>query len=320
MTLSPDLPMVAEVAADLFEKATDLTVDGVVVIDPYAVAAILRLGGPVETDDVTLTARTVVPYLLEGQYVDYEDDEEGRVRNLTQLVEGTFAAITTGELPGPAAIADVLGPVVAQDRIGVWWGRGDRPSALVDATGLDGRFPLPEQDMVAVVHQNAGQNKLDTHLFREVDYRLEIDDGSASGTITVSLRNELSDLTLPDAIIANNDQGYPLGTNVARLAVHTGLDFRAARLDGEDVVVDREIAFGHDALTVVVEIPPGGSRILEIDVAGELDGAGYSLSLPHQPLVNDDRVTLSVTAAGSVLDLPATLTLTEDTVLRARIG
>jgi hypothetical protein len=213
--------------------------------------------------------------------------------------------------------------VVAQDRIGVWWGRGDRTSTLIDAAGLDGRFPIPEQnegsgsDMVAVVHQNAGQNKLDTYLVREVDYRLEVVDGAARGTISVTLRNELTDLTLPDAIIANNDQGYPLGTNVARVTIHTGLDFRAARLDGADVVADREIAFGHDALTLVVEIPPGGSRMIEIDVGGELDTAPYSLTLPQQPLVNDDRMTLSVTVDGFVLDLPAALTLGNDMVLRA---
>ncbi|MEZ5243784.1 MAG: DUF4012 domain-containing protein [Acidimicrobiales bacterium] len=323
VTLSPDLPMVAEVAADLFEKATDRTVDGVVVLDPYAVAALLELGGPVETDDITLTARTVVPYLLEGQYVDNEGDEAGRILTLAQLVDGAFAALTTGELPGPRAMADVLGPVVAEDRIGVWWGRGDHTSALIDAAGLDGRFPAPEADgtlrtdMVAVVHQNAGQNKLDTYLFRDVDYRLEIDDRSASGTITVTLRNELTDLSLPDAIIASNDQGYPLGTNVARVTIHTGLDFRAARLDGASVVADREIAFGHDALTLVVEIPPGGSRTIEIDVGGELDTSPYVLLLPQQPLVNDDSLTLSVTVDGSLLDLPASLTLGQDMVLRA---
>ena len=316
VTLSPDLPMVAEVAADLFARAMDRRVDGVIVVDPYAVAAVMQLGGPVETDDLTLNARTVVPYLLEGQYVDYEDDELGRVRTLSQLVEGAFAAITTGELPGPRAIVDVLGPVVAEDRLGVWWGHGDQPSTLIDAAGLDGRFPLAESDMVALVHQNAGQNKLDTHLYRALDYQLAITDGVAAGTITVTLRNDLSDLTLPDAIIASNDQDYPPGTNVARLTVHTALGFRAARLDGTDIVIDREIAFGHDAVTALVEIPPGAERVLTIEVGGELDGNDYTLTLPHQPLVNDDMITLEVTIDGTAIDLPVSLTLSEDTVLR----
>lgn len=319
VTLSPDLPMVAEVAADLFTKATDETVDGVIVVDPYAIAALLQLGGPIETEDLRLTSRTVVPYLLEEQYIDFDGDEAGRVEALAQLVDGAFDAITTGELPGPAAVADVLGPVVAQDRIGVWWADPASPSSVIDAAGLDGRFPVPEVDMVALVHQNAGQNKLDTHLRREVDYRLEIIDGDAAGTIAVTLHNDLSDLTLPDSIIANNDQGYPPGTNLARLTVHTGLDFRAARLDGAELVIDRELAFGHDAVTAVIEVPAGGSRTLEIDVGARtaIDGsAAYELLLPHQPLVNADRITLSVVVDGVRLDLPDEITLTEDTVLR----
>ena len=174
--------------------------------------------------------------------------------------------------------------------------------------------------MVALVHQNAGQNKLDTHLHREVDYRLEITDRAAIGTITVTLRNELTDLTLPDSILANNDQGYPPGTNVVRLTVHTGLDFRSARLDGAETVLDREIAFGHDAVTAVIEVPAGGTRTLEIEVAGEVDADSYSLSLPQQPLVNDDMVRLSVTADGARLDLPATLTLDADTELTPGSG
>ena len=316
VTLSPDLPMVAEVAADLFEKATDRPVDGVVVLDPTAVGAVLLLAGPVEAGDLTLTARTVVPYLLEGQYVDWADDEDGRVRTLAQLVDGAFAALITGELPGPREIADVLGPAVDQDRLGIWWGRADDDARLVDAAGLDGRFPRPEADMIAVVHQNAGQNKLDPYLQRSIDYRLSIDDGVARGTISVTLHNALTDTSLPPAVVGSNDQGYPPGTNVARVTVHTGLDHRGARLDGVDVVVDRELAFGHDALTLVVEVPPGATRTLEIDVGGPLDAAAYSLLLPHQPLVIDDTVTLSVTADGTRLDLPAMLTLSRDTQLQ----
>lgn len=315
VTLSPDLPMVAEVSADLFEKAMEETVDGVVVLDPYAVAAVLRLSGPVPTDELTLNARNVVPFLLEGQYVDFADDEDGRVRALAQLVQGAFTAVTSGELPGPAAVADVLGPVIDQDRLGVWWAAGDPRSELVELAGLDGRFPLPESDMVAVVHQNAGQNKLDTHLRRSIDYALTITDGEAVGTIRVTLHNELEDLTLPTAVVGSNDQGYPLGTNVARLTVHSGLDFRAARIDGRDVVIDREIAFGHDALTALIEVPAGDSVVLEVDVAGRLDDDAYSLLLLHQPLVNDDELTVAVTIDGETQSLPTPATLTQDTLL-----
>ncbi|MEZ5168935.1 MAG: hypothetical protein R2695_21510 [Acidimicrobiales bacterium] len=48
-----------------------------------------------------------------------------------------------------------------------------------------------------MVHQNAGQNKLDTYLEREIDYDLTVNDGVAEATITVRLTNTLTDLSLP---------------------------------------------------------------------------------------------------------------------------
>jgi len=320
VTLSPDLPMVAEVAANLFTAATDQPVDGVIVVDPYAVAAILRLSGPVSTDEITLNHRSVVPFLLEDQYIQYEDDENGRVRALRQLVEGAFAALTAGELPGPNAVADILGPVVEQDRIGIWWADGGGGDELVAVAGLDSRFPRTSGDLVALVHQNAGQNKLDAHLRRELDYRLRVDDGRAEGTVTVTLHNDIADLSLPSSIVGNNDQGYALGTNVVRLTVHTALGFQSARLDGEEIVIERQIAFGHDAITALIEVPPGSSRILEIDVGGELPSGPYSLNLPHQPLVNDDTVHLEVTIDGLAVDLPETFALRSDAVLSGSTG
>jgi len=317
VTLSPDLPMVGAVATELFTAATDQPVDGFIVVDPYAVAAILELSGPVATDEVTLSHRNVVAFLLEGQYVDYENDEIGRVRALSELVEGAFAALTSGELPGPNAVADILGPVVEQDRIGVWWADDTPADELIDVAGLDGSFPTASNDLVALVHQNAGQNKLDTHLRRQLDYQLEISGDRADGTISVTLHNDLTDLTLPDSIVANNDQGYPRGTNVVRLTVHTALTLQSATLDGQEIVIERQIAFGHDAITALIEVPAGESRTLVIGVGGDLPDGPYTLSLPHQPLVNDDEVTLSITIDGRPVELPASLVLRADTLLSA---
>lgn len=323
VTLSPDLPMVAEVTADLFEKATDTPIDGVVFLDPYALAAVVQLGGSIETDDLDLDAGAVVSFLLTQQYVEYVDDEIGRVVALNDLVEGAFASFTTGSLPGPRAVVDVLGPIVDQDRLGLWWSAGGKPADLITAAGLDGAWPdAADGDLLAVVHQNAGQNKLDTYLRRQVSYDLEVVDGQAEATITVTLHNELTDLTLPAAIIASNDQDYPLGTNVARVGVHTVLGLQEATLDGEALGMTRQTAFGHEAVTAVVEIPPGATRVLELRVRGPLDIARseYGLTLPAQPLVNVDTIEVSVTIDGLELGLPATIDLAQDRVLTADPG
>jgi hypothetical protein len=295
VTLSPDLPTVATVAADLFEQATGTGIDGVVTVDPETIGAILALTGPVQVDDLRLDATSVVDFLLEEQYARFDGDEEGRVAALDLLVRATFDAFSSGALPGPRGLADSLGPLIEQDRIGMWWTHHGGPGELIDAAGLDGRFPRPDgDDLLAVVHQNAGQNKLDVFLDREIVYRAERRGGRVAATVEIILTNRAPSSGLPDSVIGSNDQGYPPGTNVANVAVHTALDLVAARLDDEPIDVGRALVFDGEAVSAVVEIPPGGRRRLEIDVAGSIGGGPYRLHLPHQPLVTSDTVTVEV--------------------------
>lgn len=295
VTLSPDLPTVATVAADLFAQAMGSTMDGVVVVDPASIGAILALTGPVQVGDLRLDSSSVVDFLLEDQYVRFDGDEDGRVAALDQLVRATFDSFLDGALPGPRGLADALGPLIDQDRIGVWWMQEGGPGELIDAAGLDGRFPRPDGgDLLAVVHQNAGQNKLDVHLDRTIVYRAEKRGDRVTATAEITLHNRAPSSGLPASVIGSNDQGYPPGTNVANVAVHTALDLVAARLDGEPIDVGRALVFDGEALSVIVEIPAGGRRVLEVDVAGTIGSGRYRLHLPHQPLVTTDRVTVEV--------------------------
>ena len=314
VTLSPDLPMVATVMSDLYEQARGTPVDGVVVLDPMTMAAVLDLTGPVQTSRRRLTSADVVPFLLDEQYLL---DEAARLSVLQELVEGTFDALTGADLPGPRQVAARLGDMVEQDRLGVWW-RHDGGRRLVDALGLDGRFPArSEADLVGVVHQNAGQNKMDVYLRRALTYDVEVRDGRATATITVELTNTLDDLDLPPAVIGSNDQGYAPGTNVAYVSIHTALDLQSARLDGRTVAVERVGAFGGEAISLEIEIPAGHTRTFEVDVAGplELDADSYALRLPHQPLVTPDIVNVAAVVDGRPLDPLQDFELTADTVI-----
>ena len=292
VTLSPDLPTVAAVAADLFEQATAIAVDGVISVDPYVMGAIVELTGPIEVAGTALGPAEVVEFLLVDQYAAFDSEDE-RVAALDQLARATFAAVTSGRLPGPRGLAAALGPLVDQDRLGAWWATGGGPAEVIDAAGLDNRFPRPDgADLVAAVHQNAGQNKIDVYLAREVVYELRHDGRRVEGTVTVTLRNTAPSSGLPDAVIGSNDQGLPPGTNLANLAVHTALDLVEARLDGEVIDVTRHAVYGAEAISAVIDVPAGEARVFEVDVRGDIDAGPYRLWIPHQPLADDD--TLSV--------------------------
>lgn len=300
ITLSPDLPSVAAVAADLYEQATGLSIEGVVATDPYVMEAVLELTGPVDAGGLRLTSSNVVDFLLADQYDRFAGDDTARVLALGQLITGTFEAFTAGGLPGPRGLAREIGPLVEQDRLGFWWALGGNPTTLAADVGLDGAFPdAGTGDLLALVHQNAGQNKIDVYLERAVDYRLTIDDGHADATVTVRLTNTAPADGLPDAVIGSNDQGLARGTNLALLHLHTALDLVEVRLAGEAVPAEREFVGDHEAITLEVAVPAGRTVELTYLLAGRLPAEPYELTLPHQPLVNDDIVTATVTIDGT---------------------
>jgi len=316
ITLSPDLPSVAAVAADLYEQATGLSIEGVATSDPYVVEAVLELTGPVQAGEVRLTSDTVVDFLLRDQYDRFAGDDLSRVLALGQLITGTFDAFAAGGLPGPRGLANEIGPLVEQDRLGYWWRDGGEPAELAEATGLANPFPLAAGgDLLGVFHQNAGQNKIDVYLQRSVEYELLIDDGHADATVTVSFTNTAPVSGLPDAVIGSNDQGLPPGTNLALVHLHSALGLVEVTVDGRVQPAEREAAFDHEAYTTQVEIPAGATVVVEYILAGRISTEGYRLTLAHQPLVNDEIVTATVTIDGARHVLSSAEPLTTDRVL-----
>ena len=172
---------------------------------------------------------------------------------------------------------------------------------------VDGDDDVPEasvgSDLLALVTSNSGQNKIDVFLEREIDYDVTYDPGTGEvrSTATVVLRNGAPAEGLPEAVIGNNDQGLPLGTNRVWLSLYTPLGLEEARLDGRRVGVEygREFGTGGEPGYAVYggfyTLPPGGSATLEFDLAGTVAPGGYGLWVHHQPLVNPDRVHVDVT-------------------------
>ena len=300
VTLSPDLPSVAAVTASLYEQATGDQVDGVIVADPFVVGAVLELTGPVTAVNRRMTPDTAVDFLLRSQYEDFENDEARRVAILEALIIETFEAFTSGTLPGPRGLAAELGPMVEEDRLGAWWAEGGRPDELFAVSGLDGRFPDPDGgDLFGVVHQNSGQNKIDVYLQRSITYETSLSDGRIEGLATITLTNRAPASGLPDAVIGNNDQGLPSGTNAMHLSIYTALEVLAVRVDGVDTAITRQSEFGVEAVSILVEIPPSAETVVEVDLAGAVDDSDR-LTLVQQPVVNPDVVRVTPSEPGTI--------------------
>jgi hypothetical protein len=109
------------------------------------------------------------------------------------------------------------------------------------------------------------------------------------------LRNAVPSLDLPDAVIGNNDQGFPPGTNEAVVNFYTPHQLVTGVVDGEEVGFRSHRELGYWVFATVVQIPPGGRVVVELDLQGQVSPfAEYTIQYVGQPLVQPDEVSIEV--------------------------
>ena len=296
VTLSPDFPSVAPVAADLFTQATGVEIDAVLLVDPFVIEKLLQFSGPLDRGDGTmLTGANAANELLVEQYERFGDDESGReaeLRELTTLLVSTLLDTP----PDPIAFATELAPLADQDRVSLWLSN-DADGSIASRLGLDGAFPTSSGDLLSVVHQNAGQNKIDSFLERDIAITTRLDPKGSivEHDVTITLDNTAPNSGLSPAILASNDQGLQNGTNRMVLSVYTALPITTARIDGTELPLQAETEFGHSVYSAVIAIPASDFVTVELQLAGPVDLAnGYDVTLGAQPTVIADDVSWHV--------------------------
>jgi hypothetical protein len=304
VTMSPDFPSVGRVVTELYPQSGGRVVDGVLAIDPSGLAALLELTGPIRVPGVAepLTAGTAAEFLLVEQYSRLTDIDE-RLDRLELLAQATFDRLTTGDLPGPRRLADVLGDAVAQGHLHLYSPDGDRQD-LFRRLGADGALPSPDEgDVLAVVNNNASGNKIDAFLRRDIRY--EVDwrptTGAVAATATVTLTNDAPRALLPDYVIGSPlpEDELSRGTNRTFLSIYSPWALAEARVDGEPAAIERQVERGLMAYSVFLDVPPGGGqRTVTLELQGHLAADDYRLAAATQPLATADDLHLGVTVDG----------------------
>ena len=142
VSYAPDLPTVANVIQQLYPQAGGDPIDGVLALDPYGLADLIGLTGPIDVPGLgRLTAANTASELLQGQYAAFTESQQRVAHDYDQdALKIEFHRLTTGSLPGPRTLSDALEPDVRQGSIGFWsFDKADQP--LLSRLGLAGAFP-----------------------------------------------------------------------------------------------------------------------------------------------------------------------------------
>jgi hypothetical protein len=275
LTMPAHFPDVARAAQVLYPQSGGPPIDGVVVMDPFVIQALMQYTGAIEIPElgVVVEPDEAADFLLRQQYVlpagDGDGNDDGdvdggtidnaeRIDALGTLGEAVIARLLTGTLPDPATLGRDLSPLVGERRL-LFWTDEATEQDLLDRTGLLGAVPpLPPEGGYSVSVTNGSGSKIEIFLEREVEVRLEGEGDDRRLVAEVRLTNRAPTTGWPEYVIGNVI-GLPAGWS-RLLVTHYGPDsLVSVTRNGEAVDLEEIAEGGWSGYRELTDLAPGGS-------------------------------------------------------------
>jgi hypothetical protein len=305
VNLAPHLPEVGRNVVELYRRTAGQRLDGVIVVDPLAVAEILKVSGPFDAGGMRITAANVATRTLVEAYIRFADDREARRRFLGAVAHQTFMALRRALARDGEGLARALAAAARGRHLQLFAVDPEVEHALM-GLGLAGSAAAPEHgDYLLPIGVNTAGNKLDAFLHRSLYYDVTLDaDGGARARVEVLLRNSVRPGGLPRYVVGPYDRRFRAGEN--RLYQTTYLAgeyaFSRATLDGRPMRAAAGSDVGALTLSQEVRIPAGRTvRIgyrLERPNAASIVGRRmrYELLLRPQATMRPDSLQIAIRA------------------------
>jgi Protein of unknown function (DUF4012) len=267
VNLSPDFPVAASLAREMYRRRSGRTVDGVVATDPIALSYLLKATGTVQVPKGgPLKADNAVRMLLSEAYAKYPDPVD-QDAYFSRAARAIFKALLNH--PGdPQAMLHQMARVAGERRLLVWSADQAEQEQLV-GTVLGGRLPVDgaAAPTVGVFLNDGGGAKLSYYLTQ--DARLSTgpcnDDGARELTLKLTLGSEAPSSGLPKYVTGLGLSGHPYTsrTNVMVFSP-TGGGLVSATEDGKEVAFGSGVERDRMVGVFTVDLPPGEQRTLEV--------------------------------------------------------
>ena len=284
--LSPDVPTVGRTLAALWRHRTGEQVDGVVLLDPQALAHLLQVTGPVALPGgVRLTAENAVQELTVEVYRRFPRARDAERNDyLAEAVRLVFQRLQKPGLDG-RRLLEQASRAAGTGHLHLWAADPAVQSRLA-AAPIGGALP-GTAPYLRVVTQDAGGSKLGTYLRQDVDYAAAptgeaVDLGAGpqpeeQGTVQVTLANA-APAGLPEYVTLRADapdgRTRPKGQIKVWVSVYLGPrgTLLSATLDGKPVALQADTERGHAVFSTFVSIDPGSTARLVLSVRQPTSG------------------------------------------------
>jgi hypothetical protein len=306
INMTPSFPSAAVAIEHLYEKVKGERLDGVIVADPHALAALMEVTGSAKVPglDVTVNADNLVPYLTNEAYSQIGHPEI-RKRLLGDVAgEVLRRFLTTSAAADPAAAGRGLAQAAGEGHLLLHSTDPSVQSAFRQAR-IAGGLTSSSGDYLNVVVNNLGVNKVDYYVDREVTYDVDLlPSGQGAASATVRFKNNAPRRGQPRYVIGPHEGVSAVGESVALTSLYCapGCSVREVRHDGVPVPLSLENELGHPMVRSVVGIPSGATGQVEhgLHLAkawDRTDGYGvYRLTFQNQPTIQPTLLEVRVRA------------------------
>lgn len=281
VNLTPHFPTAAALAAEMYYRRSGATVDIVVATDPIALSYLLGVTGPVTVPSgPTLTADNAVRVLLSEIYATM--DARTQDRYFLDVARAVFDKLTHG-VADPSAFLAALSRASGERRLLVW-STHQREQEVLAETVLAGSLPEddPGTPTIGIYFNDGTGAKLDYYLTGSA----QVTPGGCypDGRRVLKLRLELTS-TAPSTGLTRSVTGlalagdpYTMRTNVL-VASPTRGALVSMSLDEVETPFGQGVEQGRAIGVVTVDIAPGQTRVVTIDVLTRVNTEGTALAL-----------------------------------------
>jgi len=290
--LTPNFPLSARLAQEMWRLEFGVQVDGVLSIDPVALGYILAATGPITlpTGDV-LSSENAVSLLLTDVYARYTEPSD-QDAFFAAAAASVFSAVAGGDVD-PVKLITALGKAGSEHRVLVWSATESEQAVLAD-TSLAGSLPVSDvaTQRFGLYLNDATGAKMGTYLdvapgVGQVTCRK---DGRPNYTVEVTLTNTApadAATALPRYVTGGGAFGVTPGSVKSIVSVYAAPNVQnlGVTQDGQPVPYLPASDEGYQVSALTVELSPGQSTVLRYSWLGPQQFEG-EIELRMTPVIH----------------------------------
>ena len=268
---TPDFPEASQILKAMVERQRHVSVDGVVAVDPIALAEMMRGTGPVTVSNgVSLNSGNVVQALLNQTY-QVLPDPDAQNKFFEVAARRIFESVMAGQGNQQLAIRG-LAAAAGEHRVLVWSAHDDE-QAVLQGTAVGGSISgrSPRHAEIGMYLNDSTAGKMDYYLqFRSsaaaVDCRR---DSSQDVRVTLALTSTMpTDFHSLSEWILGDGRYAPQGTIAFNLRLYApyGGQITGLTVDGQSHSITSDKHDGRQVAQLPVSLAPGQQSTVTADV------------------------------------------------------